>query len=259
MFTQIKKVVTQIKYEKPLILNITNYVTMDFVANGLLSLGASPIMSKAVQEVEDLLQLAQVIVINLGTLDHDFVMHCENVCCIANQLKKPIVLDPVGAGASRYRTETSLYLIKNYQMAIIRGNASEIMALAGVSAFTKGVDSMEQSECAMESAQLLSMRYQVTVVVSGAIDLVVHVPHSCQFSYGSPLMPLITGTGCLLSAVIGAFHAVEGNSLAASKLATVFYGICGEKAAQKVQGPGSFKMRFLDELHLIPEGHDEKI
>ena len=105
MFEKIKEITTKIKKNKPLILNITNYVTMDFVANGLLSLGASPVMSKAEQEIEDLLQLAQSIVINLGTLDKQFIALCEHACLIANQLKKPIILDPVGAGASSYRTD----------------------------------------------------------------------------------------------------------------------------------------------------------
>src|SRR5438876_768146 len=146
MFEKIKNIVVKIKEKKPLILNITNDVTMDFIANGLLSLGASPVMSKAQQEIDDLLELANSVVINLGTLDEKFIALCEYVCGVANQLKKPIVLDPVGAGASHYRTNTGLNLIRNYGIAIIRGNASEIMSLSGVSMKTKGVDSTTQSD-----------------------------------------------------------------------------------------------------------------
>ena len=253
MFEKIKNVVAKIKEEKPLILNISNDVTMDFIANGLLSLGASPVMSKAQQEIDDLLQLVNSVVINLGTLDEKFIALCEYVCGVANQLKKPIVLDPVGAGASHYRTNTSFNLINNYSIAIIRGNASEIMSLAGVSVKTKGVDSTIQSDLALESAQRLSTHYDAAIVVSGKTDIIVDVNHIRQFTYGSPLMPQITGTGCLLSAVVGAFHAVEKNRFEAGVLATAFYGICGEKAAKAVQGPASFKIKFLDELNLIPE------
>lgn len=253
MFEKIKNVVAKIKEEKPLILNITNDVTMDFIANGLLSLGASPVMSKAQQEIDELLQLAHSVVINLGTLDEKFIALCEYVCGVANQLKKPIVLDPVGAGASHYRTNASLGLINNYDIAIIRGNASEIMSLSGVSMKTKGVDSTVQSDFALESAQKLSTLYDASVVVSGKVDIIVDVNHIRQLTYGSPLMPQITGTGCLLSAIVGAFHAVEKNRFDASVFATAFYGICGEKAARKVQGPASFKIQFLDELNLIPD------
>lgn len=248
MFEKIKNITTKIKEEKPLILNITNDVTMDFIANGLLSLGASPVMSKAQQEIEDLLQLASSVVINLGTLDEKFIALCEQVCNTANQLKKPIILDPVGAGASQYRNHASMNLIQQYDIAIIRGNASEIMSLSGVSSQTKGVDSTTQSEHAIESAQLLSTRYDAAVVVSGKTDIIVDRDNILQFNYGSPLMPMITGTGCLLSAVVGAFHAVEKNRFEASVLATVFYGICGEKAAEKSHGPASFKINFLDQL-----------
>lgn len=252
MFEKIRNTVAKIKKEKPLILNITNDVTMDFIANGLLSLGASPMMSKARQEIDDLLQLADSVVINLGTLDEKFIALCKYACNIANQLKKPIVLDPVGAGASHYRTKTSLNLINNYNIAIIRGNASEIMSLSGVSMKTKGVDSSAQSPLAIDCAQRLSTSHNTAIVVSGQTDIIVDVNNIHQLIYGSPLLQQITGTGCLLSAVIGAFHAVEKNRFDASVLATAFYGICGEKAAQTVQGPASFKIKFLDELNLAP-------
>lgn len=260
MLQKIKNILPKIKNEKPLILNITNAVTMDFIANGLLSLGASPVMSKAHQEMDDLIQLASAVVINLGTLDEKFIVLCEEVCRIANELKKPIVLDPVGAGASRYRTETNFNLINKYKMAIIRGNASEIMSLAGVSMKTKGVDSTAQSDFAIESAQSLSMRHDAAIVVSGKTDIIVDGNHMQQLHYGSPLMPQITGTGCLLTAVVAAFHAVEKNRFDASVLATAFYGLCGEKAAKSAQGPASFKIQFLDQLNLLPDEHslDEK-
>lgn len=253
MFENIRNSVLKIKNENPLILNISNDVTLDFVANGLLSLGASPVMSKAQEEVGDLLKLANSVVINLGTLDEKFIALCENVCEVANQLKKPIILDPVGAGASHYRTDMSLKLIHNYDIAIIRANASEIMSLAGGSMKTKGVDSAVQSDVVIESAKSLSTGYKAAVVVSGKTDIIVDANNIQHLEYGSSLMSQITGTGCLLSAVVAAFHAVEKNRFNASVLATAFYGICAEKASKSAQGPASLKIKFLDELNLIPK------
>jgi hydroxyethylthiazole kinase len=239
----------KIKETNPLVLNITNYVTMDFIANGLLSLGASPIMSSASEEIEDLVCLSHAVVINLGTLNQAFIALCEQTCRIANQLKKPIILDPVGAGATNYRTKTSLKLINNYDIAIIRGNASEIMALAGSRSVTKGVDSSTESADAVDSAKKLSQQCDSTIVVSGKADFIIDHELFSQSDRGTPLMAMITGSGCLLSAVIGAFHAVEKNRFDAACAATVFYGICGEKAAAKSILPGTFKNYFLDALY----------
>lgn len=259
MFEKIKNVVAKIKEEKPLILNITNDVTMDFVANGLLSIGASPIMSKAAQEIEDLLQHTKSVVINLGTLHNDFIMLCKLTCAIANQLNKPIVLDPVGAGASQLRTETCISLITDYNISIIRGNASEVIALSGSAYMTKGVDSLSESMQAIESAKIVSKRHNTAVVVSGKTDIIIDNESIDQFDRGSPFMPNITGTGCLLSAVIAAFHAIEKNRFEAAKIGTLFYAICGEIAENSANGPGSFRTHFLDALHSIPgRGQYEK-
>lgn len=253
MLDKIKNILTKIKLERPLVLNITNVVTMDFVANGLLSVGASPVMSKAQQEMQDLLTLAKAVVINLGTLDDAFIALCEKACLLANQLQKPIILDPVGAGASCYRTDKCLQLIDAYDIAIIRGNASEIQALSGLSFTTKGVDSAIQSEEAIACAQALSTHCGAAIVISGATDIVVEADSINRFAHGSPLMSLITGTGCLFSAVVAAFHAVEPNKFIAASAATYFYGLCGEIAAEQASGPGSFKPAFLDALSVIPE------
>lgn len=252
MFEKIKEIMTKIKKNKPLVLNITNDVTMDFVANGLLSLGASPVMSKAEQEIEDLVKIANSVVINIGTLTDKFIDLCSHACLMANTFNKPIILDPVGVGASCYRTDTCLKLINNYDISIIRGNASEIMSLSDLSFSTKGVDSTAQSECAMESAKIISMRHHAAIVISGKTDVIIDADSIYRFDRGSSLMPTVTGTGCLLSAVVGAFHAVEKNRLDASAAATIFYGICGEIAEKETKGPGSFKMKFIDALNSIP-------
>ena len=256
MFEKIREITTTIKTNKPLILNITNDVTIEFVANGLLSLNASPVMSKATQEIEELMQISAAVVINLGTLHHAFIQLCAHVCQLANQFRIPIILDPVGAGASKYRTESCKQLIDEYDIAIIRGNGSEIMALSELSFSTKGVDSLVSSESAIESARAISKNYDTVVVVSGKDDFVVDAKKVSQFNRGSSLMTMVTGTGCLLSAVLGAFHAVEKNTFNAASAATLFYSVCGEVAARKAQGPGSFKTYFLDAIHATPEKED---
>lgn len=259
MHEQINILIDHIKEKNPLVLNITNHVTMDLVANGLLSIGASPIMSNAEQEIDALLQHTHSVVINLGTLNDAFMKLCKKTCDIANQLNKPIIFDPVGAGASQYRTKHCMSLLNDYNIAIIRGNASEIMALCGALPDTKGVDSSEDSNQAIESAHALSKKHNAAIVISGKIDIIIDQNEMKQHERGSPIMPSITGTGCLLSAVIAACHAVEKNRFLAAEIGTVFYGICGEIAEQKANGPGSFRTHFLDALHArLTRHHYEK-
>jgi hydroxyethylthiazole kinase len=256
MYKYIKKLVTQIKYNQPLIINVTNYVTMDFIANGLLSLGASPMMTQSIQEINDLLKATNAVVINIGTLNEEFIFLCEKVCVEANRLGIPIVLDPVGAGASDYRTNTCLNLLERFNFSIIRGNASEVMALSNMHQNTKGVDTNISTHLAIKGAQILSSQYNVVIAISGKTDAVIDKNHSCLFDRGSPLMPKITGSGCLLSAVVGTFNAVHHDRFDATAAAVLFYSVCGELAAMHVNSPGSFKPHFLDALSFLPESHD---
>lgn len=249
MLEKINNLLSRIKQSNPLILNLTNNVTIDFVANGLLSLGASPVMSQAEEEINDLIQIASAVIVNIGTLNKKFIELCEHVCKIANQLNKPIILDPVGVGASLYRTSACETLLKNYRIAVLRGNASEIGVLCGFRTLTKGVDSTIESEKIIDFVKTFSERHKVVVCVSGKIDVIVEGNKINLFNRGSQLMPMVTGTGCLLSAVIGAFQAVEENYFEAVSVATLFYGICGEIAAEKSKGPGSFRTHFLDALN----------
>lgn len=249
MFDQLNRIVHRLREERPLILNITNAVTMDVVANGLLSLGASPIMSQAPQEIEELVKIASAVVINVGTLSDDFIELVFQTCHLANALDKPIIFDPVGAGASHYRTSTCQRLLRQIDVAIVRGNASEIMAVAGGETCTKGVDSSAEIPSAMAYAQALASDQDATVVMSGAVDVIVDSHQMEQVDRGSALMPLITGTGCLLSAVVAAFHAIHSNRFEAARYASLFYAVCGERAARQTASPGSFRMHFLDALH----------
>ncbi|MDF1646900.1 MAG: hydroxyethylthiazole kinase [Legionellaceae bacterium] len=253
--------ISKLKTENPLVLNLTNYVSMDFVANGLLSLGASPIMSESIDELEELLKISQALVINLGTLDAPFIQRVEIACAYANAFNVPVILDPVGAGATAYRTQSASNLLKNYKIALVRGNASEIMALAGEAIQTKGVDSLAESLDAERAAKVLSNQYECVITVSGATDVIVSNPQITHLTEGSPMMPRVVGTGCLLTAVTAAFCAIAPDDLyQAAQTAAWYYGKCGAVAAEKATGPGTFKAHFLDALDTlaIEVTHDSK-
>ncbi len=256
MYQRIKSRIKQIKNERPLVLNITNTVTVDFIANGLLSLGGSPIVTQSTQESEDLLKLAKAVVINIGTLDDSFIALCEHVCEFANAVNIPIILDPVGAGASRYRTQTCLSLLKKFRFSVIRGNASEIGALSGLAFASKGVDSAVATEAVLAEGANLSRMNNCALVISGETDAVIAGPTVRRFTRGHAVMTSITGSGCLLSAVVAAFNAVHSNAFEAAEEAVLFYGVCGELAAAQSPSPGSFKAAFLDALSLLPEACD---
>lgn len=253
MFNLVKTLHQAIQSSKPLVLNLTNEVSINFVANGLLALGASPIMSNAPQEMTELLAIASALVINPGTLSDEFISLAFHAGSIASTLQKPIILDPVGAGASQYRTSMHQRFLQENRVTIVRGNASEIMALAGISANTKGVDSTAEGNQALDAAKSLNHKYNAVIVVSGAIDYVVHQEQVVSIQRGSPLMPLLTGTGCLLSAVVGAFSAVTDNPMNAAVAATQFYAVAGELATEYTKLPGSFMVHFMDALHMNPK------
>lgn len=153
MIQIINDILKQIKTAKPLVLNISNQVTMDLVANGLLSLGASPIMTQAIHEVEDLIKLASAVVINTGTLNEEFLSLADYACMQANRWQKPLVLDPVGIGASDYRSSHCDRLLRQFNFQLIRGNASEIAALAGLKISSRGVDTSLCTESAVEGGK----------------------------------------------------------------------------------------------------------
>jgi hydroxyethylthiazole kinase len=249
--TEINTILARIKQEKPIILNITNNVTMDFVANGLLSVGASPLMSLAEQEMEELVTIAHAVVINLGTLDSRFVHLCHHACLLANQWGKPIILDPVGAGASRYRTDTALELLLEFSISIIRGNASEIMALSESPMPMTVIDNATELDAAIYNAKSLANHYNAAIMISGKRDVMVDSGKVAYCDRGSPMMSMVTGTGCLLSALLGAFRAVEEDRFLATQAAAVFFATCGEQAARKASGPGSFKVSLMDVLYSL--------
>jgi hydroxyethylthiazole kinase len=240
-----------VRQRAPLVHNITNFVVMQQTANALLAIGASPIMAHAEAELDELLELAGALVLNIGTLDPAWIGAMERASAAARRRALPIVLDPVGAGASRLRTGTALRLLGSGGIAILRANASEILALAGTAGATKGVDSTHPSEAAREAARGLALRYGCAVAVSGAVDHCVDATREVRVHNGVPLMARITGMGCTASALCGAFCAVQPDVLRAAVDAMATMGVAGEMAFAASHGPGTMAASFLDALHRL--------
>lgn len=248
----------KIRKQAPLVHNITNYVVMNLTANALLSIGASPVMAHAVEEVEDMVNLASAVVINIGTLSPHWVEAMAKAIRSAEHKNIPVVLDPVGAGATNYRTATARRLLQEGRVSIIRGNGSEIKALIESDAKTKGVDSLDVAETAVEAGRELSRKYGCAVSISGPTDIIVKDKKTIRIANGHPLMPRVTGLGCTASAITGAFAAVNSNYLEAAAGAMAVVGICGELSAEKARSPASFELNFLDWLYRIDKKEIEE-
>lgn len=245
--------VLQLRNKSPLVLNITNYVVMNNTANALLAIGASPIMAHAKPEVEDLLNISDSLVINIGTLDEYWEEAMTLASRKANQLQKPWIVDPVGAGASSYRDSVLSKLI-SLNPTVIRGNASEIIALAKVDKTNiKGVDSTAQSDEAVEAAKILSQNCNSVVCISGATDIVVSGNRIIYLKNGHPMMTRVTGLGCSASAIIGAFIGSIENKTEAVVAAMCLIGIAGQLASEKSAGPGSLQLHLIDKLYNMTE------
>lgn len=241
--------VVAIRLQKPLIHNITNYVVMDFTANALLALGASPVMVHAMDEVVDMCAIAQALVINIGTLSEEWIESMHEAMHCARGRGTPAVFDPVGAGATPYRTRMAMELIERGYPQVIRGNASEISALGGATYSTKGVDSTVDAKSVLMDAETLSMQTSRTVVVSGPKDYIIKNKNMMVVSNGDKMMSKVTGMGCVATAVIGAFLAVNKIPFLAASHAMAFMGIAGELAGKEAQGPGSFRTAFIDAVY----------
>ena len=243
-----------IRKTAPLIHNITNYVAMEISANALLAVGASPIMSSEPDEMEELVRASAALVVNIGCLENRQIEAMRIGAEAASRLGKPWVLDPVGAGASRLRTETSIDLLCRFHPSVVRGNASEILALCEVDAGSRGVDSIEDSLTALKYAKALAEKFKTVVSISGPTDYITDGQEVISISNGSSLMPSVTAMGCTASALTAAFLAVDPNSLSAASCAMALMGVAGEKAAAESDGPGSLAVKFLDTLYsLDPE------
>jgi hydroxyethylthiazole kinase len=228
---------------------MTNFVAMDTVANAALAIGASPVMAHAREEVAEFIAIAEALTINIGTLDPDRARAMEVAADAAGRAGKPWVFDPVGVGATRLRRDAAATLMR-LKPTVIRGNASEIMALAGLAgAGTKGVDSTRDASEAEAPARLLATAAGCVVVVTGAVDIATDGRRALRIANGHPLMPRVTALGCALTAITGAFLAVGDEPLPSAAIATALFGLAGEIAARDARGPGSLRVGLMDALH----------
>ncbi|MBW1721380.1 MAG: hydroxyethylthiazole kinase [Deltaproteobacteria bacterium] len=243
----------RIREGRPLVHNITNFVVMNVTANALLSCGASPVMAHAPEEVEEMVSLAGALVLNIGTLTPYWIDSMIKAGKKANDLGVPVVLDPVGSGATSLRTRSAEKILKEVKIKVIRGNPSEILSLMGESSKTRGVDSIHGVEDVGKLAEELASGSDLTIAVTGAEDLVTNGNRTVRVSNGHQLMGRVTGTGCMASAIIGAFIAVDGDGLDAAAGGLAYFGLAGEWAAQRASAPGSFQVALMDALFEITE------
>lgn len=243
-----------VRAKSPLVHNITNYVAMNNSANALLAIGASPVMAHWTDEMEEMTAIAGALVINIGTLDKEWIEGMFAAGRAANRRGVPIVLDPVGAGATSQRTATALRLIEECKPTVIRGNGSEIMALVNADVKSKGVDSSATSHDALSAAKTLAHNTGAVVVISGATDYITDGTTIHTVEGGDPIMTAVTGMGCTSTALVGAFLAVERDAMVAATSAMAVMSLAGERAASYSKGSGSMQVNFLDELYnLTPE------
>ncbi len=250
---EIYKALEAIRAQTPLIHNITNYVVMNSTANALLACGASPVMIHAEEEVADMAAIASALVINIGTISAPWVRGMFAAFDAAEKNNVPVVIDPVGAGATPYRTKVIRDLIRAGRPAIIRGNASEILALADERLKTKGVDSTATSNDALFAARDIARERRCTVCISGRTDYIVDGDRTIGVKNGHAMMTKVTGLGCTATALCGAFAAVDKDYWQAATAAMAVMGLSGEMAAEKAIGPGSLQMHFLDVLYNLSE------
>lgn len=250
---KIFEIIERIRQERPLIHNITNMVAMNDTANIILAIGGLPVMAHAQAEVREMVRVAGALVLNIGTLTPEQIDSMIAAGEEANNLKKPVVLDPVGAGATHLRTESALRLQERIKIDIVRGNHAEVSILAGLKGSIKGVESVGSGENAVEAARSLARKHNQVVIITGKQDIVTDGKTVIEINNGSPMLGTITATGCMVTSLIATFAAVWDDYIMASTGALVCFGLAGERAAVKAQGPGSFKVNLFDEVYNLNE------
>jgi hydroxyethylthiazole kinase len=243
---------------KPLVHQLTNYVVMNETANATLALGALPVMAHAREEVEEMVGLAGALVLNIGTLSPHWVEAMLLAGRAAGARGIPVVLDPVGAGATRYRTETARHILEEVDVTVLRGNAGEVATLVGVEAEVRGVESIggtaDPAELAREAARALG----VVASVTGPVDHVSDGERTLAVENGHPLLAAVSGTGCMSTALTGCFLAAKPDApLEAAAEALAAFGVAAEDAAKQAKGPGTFHAALYDALAALdPETLD---
>lgn len=240
-----------VRTKRPLVHNITNFVVMNTSANALLAVGASPAMVHAPEEAGEFVALVDSLVVNVGTVYAEMAAGMRIAVARANELGKPWVLDPVAAGISVFRKNISQELAASHPR-VIRGNASEILTLGADGASRgRGVDSADPVEAAEAAATSLARSTGAVVAVTGEVDVVTDGSRVLRVAGGDPMLTLVTGMGCALSAVTGAFVAVNQDALTATAAALAYYAVSAEIAVTQSKGPGSFQAAMFDALHSL--------
>ncbi|MED4729352.1 hydroxyethylthiazole kinase [Aneurinibacillus migulanus] len=242
-----------LREKSPLVHNITNEVVTNFTANGLLAIGASPVMAYAPEEVADMAKIAGVLVLNMGTLTKETVESMLIAGKSANEHGVPVVFDPVGAGATPFRTEMARRIVEEINIAIIRGNAAEVANVIGEAWEIKGVDAGQAGGNVEALARKAAKTLNTVVAITGKVDVVAGPNELYTVHNGDEMLTRITGTGCLLTSIIGAFATVEKDDALAAAAGLAVYGVAAELARQTVSAPGSYQTALLDMLYSIDE------
>ncbi|MEW5954460.1 MAG: hydroxyethylthiazole kinase [Bacillota bacterium] len=238
-----------LRARRPLIHHMTNLVVTNVAANATLALGASPVMAYAREEVAEMARVAGALVLNIGTLDLPQVENMILAGRAANEAGVPVILDPVGAGATTLRTDSASRIMREVKISIVRGNASEISIIGGYGGRVKGVDAEAAPEDMARVARELAGRLQATVAITGAVDYISDGSRVLAVENGHPLLTLVTGTGCMATGTVAAFAAVESDHLLASAAALGCYGLAAEQAAASAGGPGTFQALLFDSIY----------
>lgn len=260
---KVVELLNRLKNKKPLIHNITNYVTVNDCANILLAIGASPIMADDLKESADITSIASALVINIGTLNERTIESMIASGKKANELNIPVVLDPVGAGASSFRNETTKRILEEIKISVLRGNMSEIKFIAGLECETKGVDASESdlksdSDEGVRVAKSLTKRFNCIVAITGVCDIVSDGEKSVTIENGTKMLSNVTGTGCMTTALVGGYLGAcetKEDLFIAAVSGIVSMGICGEIAEERAGsiGLGSFHMAIIDAVSNLDE------
>lgn len=248
---QIAALRERVRQQRPLLHHITNFVVMNDTANVTLHIGGLPVMAHSREEVAEMVSAAGALVLNPGTLSPEWIESMLIAGKRANELGIPIVLDPVGAGATTLRTTSNQRLLEELRIAIVRGNSGEIGALVGMGGVVKGVEAVVEVDDPVAAARALAQRYGVVAAVTGRRDIVTDGERVMMVDNGHEWLKTLTGTGCAATTVIAAFAAVERDYVLATTAGLACFGLAAELAAPQARGPASFKVAFYDAIYQL--------
>jgi len=249
---QIAKDLAAIREKKPLVHSITNFVVMNETANATLCIGGLPIMAHAIEEVEEMVGISSVLVLNIGTLTPEWIDSMVLAGKKANEKGIPVILDPVGAGATKLRTESSKRILEEVKVTIVRGNAGEVATLAGIAAEVRGVESIGASESPEDIARKFASVYGCTVAITGVVDVVSDGKRTAKISNGDQMLGKVVGTGCISNVIVASFAAVDDDPFMAAVGGLVALGVAGEMAAKESgDRPGTFHAKLYDALYAL--------